>query len=92
MLTAHDIEELTTEFNTNLTFRHDLALASSKDPPMDKSAAGDIAGWLLGQVSELRKAKDQSISRARLEQSHCLPRLSETKTRLNWLHSIISLP
>ncbi len=66
MLTALDIEELNTEFNTNLTFRHDLALASSKDPPMDKSAAGDIAGWLLGQVSEMRRAKDQSNSRAKV--------------------------
>jgi hypothetical protein len=66
MLTVQDIAELTSTFNNNNPiFRHDLALASSKDPPMDKSAAGDIAGWLLGQVSELRRAKDHSIARSK---------------------------
>ena len=65
MLTTLDIEELTQAFNTNSTFRHDLALASSKHPPVAQSATGDIAGWLLGQVSELRRAKDLSTARAK---------------------------
>ena len=65
MLTSLDIGGLISEFNTNQTFRHDLALASSKDPPVAQSAVGDIAGWLLGQVSELRRAKDLSTKRAK---------------------------
>ena len=38
-------------------FRSDLAAVSSKEPPVNMSGYGDLAGWLMTQVSELRRAK-----------------------------------
>ena len=42
---------------TDPGFRSDLAVASSKEPPVNMSGYGDLAGWLMTQVSELRRAK-----------------------------------
>ena len=41
-------------------FRSDLAAASSKGPPVNMSGHADLAGWLMSQVSDLRRAKQQS--------------------------------
>ena len=39
------------------SFRAGLAGASAKGPPANVSAVGDLASWLMTQVSELRRAK-----------------------------------
>ena len=38
-------------------FKSDLAAASSKEPRVNMSGHGDLAGWLMTQVSELLRAK-----------------------------------
>ena len=43
-------------------FRSDLAAASSKEPPVNMSGYGDLAGWLMTQVSELRRAKQADVA------------------------------
>ena len=43
-------------------FRSDLAAASSKDPPVNTSGLTDLAGWLMTQVSELRRAKQADVA------------------------------
>ena len=43
-------------------FRSDLAAASSKEPPVNMSGLGDLAGWLMTQVSELRRAKQADVA------------------------------
>ena len=43
-------------------FRSDLAAASSKEPPVNMSGHGDLAGWLMTQVSELRRAKQADVA------------------------------
>ena len=43
-------------------FRSDLAAASSKEPPVNMSGQGDLAGWLMTQVSELRRAKQADFA------------------------------
>ena len=45
-------------------FRSDLAAASSKEPPVNMSGYGDLAGWLMTQVSELRRAKQADVAAA----------------------------
>ena len=40
----------------------DLAAASSKEPPVNMSGYGDLAGWLMTQVSELRRAKQADVA------------------------------
>ena len=45
-------------------FRKDLAAASAKEPPANLSAVGDLAGWLLQHVAELRRAKQRIIEAA----------------------------
>ena len=42
-----------------------MAAASAKDPPATTSAVGDVAKWLLSQVTELRRAKESSDLSAR---------------------------
>ena len=43
-------------------FRSDLAAASSKEPPVNMSGDADLAGWLMTQVSELRRAKQADVA------------------------------
>ena len=47
---------------TDPGFRPDLAAASSKEPPVNMSGYGDLAGWLMTQVSELRRAKQADVA------------------------------
>ena len=56
---------LDTALRADEHFRRDLAVASTKDPPATISAIGDLAGWLLQQVGELRRAKQRSVEVAR---------------------------
>lgn len=42
-----------------------MAAASAKDPPATTSDVGDVAKWLLSQVTELRRAKESSDLSAR---------------------------
>ena len=44
------------------SFRSDLAAASSNEPPVNMSGYGDLAGWLMTQVSELRRAKQADVA------------------------------
>ena len=50
---------------SDASFRADLAAASAKDPPANMSAVGDLASWLLTQVSELRRAKQADAAAAK---------------------------
>ncbi len=50
---------------TEDSFRRDLAQASAKDPPIAQSAVGDLANWLLNNVSALRRAKEMSVEAAK---------------------------
>ena len=43
-------------------FRSDLAAASTKEPPVNMSGLSDLAGWLMTQVSELRRAKQADVA------------------------------
>ena len=43
-------------------FRSDLAAASSKEHPVNMSGDGDLAGWLMTQVSELRRANQADVA------------------------------
>ena len=56
---------LDTALHIDEYFRRDLAAASAKDPPATMSAVGDLAGWLLQQVGELKRAKQRSVEVAR---------------------------
>lgn len=58
---------------TDENFRKDLAAASAKDPPV--SAVGDLAGWLLQQVSELKRQKQRSVEAARQAANMCPSKL-----------------
>ena len=43
-------------------FRSDLAAASTKEPPVNMSGLSDLAGWLMTQVSALRRAKQAAVA------------------------------
>ena len=43
-------------------FRSELAAASWKEPPVNLSSFGDLACWLMNQVSELRHVKQASMA------------------------------
>ena len=43
-------------------FRSDLAAASTKEPPVNMSGLSDLAGWLMTQVSALRRAKQADVA------------------------------
>ena len=58
---------------THENFRKDLAAASAKDPPV--SAVGDLAGWLLQHLSELKRQKQRSDEDVRQAANTCPSKL-----------------
>ena len=58
MLTPDTIASLENMLMTDETFRQDLATVSSKDTPATTSAVGDLATWILQQLSEVKRAKE----------------------------------
>ena len=68
MLKPQEVADLNIAFTGQQSFREEMAQVSSKEPSM--SAVGDIANWLMENVSELRRAKHTSIERIRSEGDH----------------------
>ena len=58
LLSESVIIGLDKELRSYMSFRADLAAVSAKDPPANVSGVGDLASWLLTQVSQLCRAKD----------------------------------
>ena len=58
MLTPDTIAKLENMLMTDETFRQDVATVSLKDPPATTSAVGDLATWILQQLSEVKRAKE----------------------------------
>ena len=65
MIKPEVIDGLERTLKTDEVFRKNLVAASAKDPPATTSAVGDVAKWLLSQVTELRRAKESSDLSAR---------------------------
>ena len=65
MINPEVIDDLERTLKTDEVFRKNMAAASAKDPPATTSAVGDVAKWLLSQVTELRRAKESSDLSAR---------------------------
>ena len=65
MLTPDTIGSLDKILMTYETFRQDLPTASSKDSPATTSTVGDLATWILQQLSEVKRAKELQGEAAR---------------------------
>ena len=66
LMSESAIEGLDKVLRSSMSFRADLAAVSARDPPANMSAVGDLASWLLTQVSELRRAKQEDDAATRL--------------------------
>ena len=65
LMSESAIDDLEKVLRSDASFRADLAAVSAKDPPANMSAVGDLASWLLTQVSELRRAKQADTAAAK---------------------------
>ena len=70
------VDRLDQALRSDHGFRSDLAAASSKEPPVNMSGHADLAGWLMSQVSDLRRAKQES--------SAVVNAIGETMHKNNW--------
>ena len=92
LLSESVIIGLDKELRSDMSFRADLAAVSAKDPPANVSGVGDLASWLLTQVSQLCRAKDANDAAIRRPGDKCPQKLladheAEELSAINYMSS-----
>ena len=84
MMSESAIKGLGKVLRSESSSRADLAAVSAKDPPAHVSAIGDLASWLLTQVSDWHGAKQEDDAAARCTGDNHPSKLRGIKKQQSW--------